>query len=109
MAEVAKHPPGAGGRDRVAGVVDDDGPVVAHARGSHVGGERLGVGQRVAPARAGRRRELGVEVDEHRAGDMPAPVVLDPGRAAQRPADVEQRRTVRAAGDQRMQRACGDQ
>ncbi len=74
MAEVAEHPPGAGRGDVVALVVADHRAVGADALGAHRGGEGLGFGQGMAPSAAGRRGQLGVEVDEDGGGDVPLAV-----------------------------------
>ena len=62
------------------------------------------VGQRVAPGRAGRRGQLGVQVDVHRVRQVPAVVLVAPGRAAQPPPHVQHDgwvRAVRRRGERR--------
>ena len=49
-------------------------------------------------ARARGCREVLVQVDEDRAGQVASPVRLDAGRAAQAPADVEQDDAVLTEG-----------
>ncbi|GAA4504051.1 hypothetical protein GCM10023191_057700 [Actinoallomurus oryzae] len=44
----------------------------------------------MAASGAGRRREIVVEVDEDRAGQVTTPVRLDAGRTAETPADIEE-------------------
>jgi hypothetical protein len=51
----------------------------------------------VAPSRAGRRGEFGVEVDEHGTRHVPGLVVCAPGRPAEAPPDVEHHRCHTAA------------
>ena len=88
MAEVVEHPPQPG-RDRPARVVvGDDGAGVVEPELGHPRGEGGGGGERM-PARSRRRREVGVEVDEHRAGQVPLGVVAPALRpVVQPPADV---------------------
>ena len=91
-ADPAQHPPGPRGGIRLLAVVDDDAAVLGDPGPAQQGLDDGGVGQRVAPAVAGRSGELGVEVDEERAGHVAGVVVLPPRgrvRRRQRPADVE--------------------
>ena len=53
----------------------------------------------MAPAGAGRARQLGVEVDVHGARDVALPVGVAPGRPAELPAGVEQGDAVERTGE----------
>ncbi len=74
MAVEAQQPPGAGGEQPAAGVIDDD-RALARDPGAPHGGPEVGVGgQRVTPAWPGRSRQLGIEIDEGGARNVPAHV-----------------------------------
>ena len=98
VARPAQQPPGAGRGPALAAVVDDDRRAGRHARAAHRRAEGRRVGQRMPAARAGRAGQLGVQVDEDGARDVPGLVVgpavggSPAALAAQLPADVQQHR-----------------
>ena len=90
MTSPAAGLPTTAGRHRaVAVVVDHHLRTVAQAGAAQHLLQRRRIGQRVAPRRTGRARELRVEVDEHRAGDVGSVVIGPAGRATEPPPDVE--------------------
>ena len=95
VAEVPQQPPRAGRRRGVGVVVHHDRLAVPDAGPAHRGLEVRRGGHRVPAAGTRRGREVAVQVGEHRARDVPGPVQVDARRAAQPPADVEQRRRRR--------------
>ena len=89
----AQQPPGPGRRQSAAAVVHHDGRIVVDARRPP---DRLQIGrirQRVPAAEARRRREVTVEVDEHRARDVRGQIAVVVA-AGEGPADVEQHRST---------------
>lgn len=107
MARPAEQPPGAGRGPAEASVVDDDRCARRDARPAHRAPEDLRVGQRVPPSLPHGPRQLGVQVDVDRAGEVPGLVRRASGRAAQRPADVKEDRRP-GPGRLAQQFACGD-
>ena len=89
VAEIVEHPPQPGGDPAADVVIDHDVVRVADPDGLEAFGQVRRLGQRM-PARPGRRREVGVEVEEDRARDVPD-LVAEPARAgrAHHPADVD--------------------
>src|SRR5690606_23667333 len=90
MTEVAERPPGAGRRGRARVDVHHDRARVGDAEPAHRPFERVGGGQRVASAFAGRAGQGALQIAEDGAGQVALAVELQAGRAAEPPAHVEQ-------------------
>ena len=89
MAPVAEEPPEALGAAHVA--AGDDEGAVADSRPAGGGGERVRVRQWVTAARAGFRREIGVDVEEARTWNVSREIELTPtARIAELPAAVDE-------------------
>ncbi len=89
VAEIVEHPPQPGADPATDVVIDHHVVRIPDPDGLEALAQLRRLGQRM-PARPGRRRELGVEVEEDRAGDVPD-LVAEPactGRA-HHPADVD--------------------
>ena len=108
---MAQQPPGAPGGVAGPVVVHDHGAVVADPRPLHRHLEHQRVGQRMAPARSGRRCQVQVQVDVRRSGKVSGQVV-SVERSAQPVANIEQGRLEACPGGRRrdqgsvMARAC---
>ena len=89
VAEVAQEPPEPLGAAHVA--VGDDEHALADSGTAGCVSERFGIRQRVTAARAGLRREVGVDVEEARAGDVSPQIQLAPtAGVAELPATVDE-------------------
>jgi hypothetical protein len=77
-AVVAQHPPDAGRPLRRRRAVEDDAAFLADPEATHRGSEFLGIRQHEAQFRV-RRREVGLQIDELRTGDVALLEILAPG------------------------------
>ena len=98
MPRPAQRPPGAGGGQAVAAVVDDDRMAGADAGAPQRRLKRGRVGQRVPAAGAGRAAQLGVQVDEHGAGEVAGRYSVRPSELAGAPGMRSRHRTSSTAG-----------
>src|SRR6202044_4021388 len=83
------RPPGAGGRDRVAVVIDDNRPAGAYPGPPHGRLEYGRVRQRVPASGARRPGQIPVQVGEDSPRQVTGEVTVSTRRATEPPADIE--------------------